>query len=72
MTRDEGIQEMMDDSAYPESQMIEDRDYILKKLDISLNEWNEIMDAPKKTEDDYKNNKRIMYYISEIKRKTGL
>ena len=36
ITRNEAIKEMEDDSVYTEDEMLQDRDYILKKLDISL------------------------------------
>lgn len=67
MTRDEALKEMDDISAYTEAEMLEDRDYILKKLDISLEEWDEIMKAPCKTEDDYKNYKADMERLRKIK-----
>lgn len=67
MTRDEALKEMEDDSAYTEEEMLEDRDYILKKLDISMEEWEEIMKAPCKSEDDYKNYKRTMESMRRTK-----
>ena len=62
---------MLDDSAYPEKQMLEDRDYILKKLDITIEEWDQLMAAPNKTEDDYRNNKHLMEKMLEIKKRIG-
>jgi N-acetyl sugar amidotransferase len=67
MTREEALGEMNDSSAYTEEEMLEDRDYILKKLDISQKEWDEIMRAPCKTEDDYKNYKKTMSLLRKIK-----
>lgn len=67
MTRDEALIEMDDQSAYTESEMLEDRDYILKKLDITLDEWDQIMNAPCKSEDDYKNYKTLMNQLRKIK-----
>ena len=69
MTRDEAVREMNDTSGYTEEEMLEDRDYILKKLDISLEEWECIMKAPCKTEDDYKNYKSTMEKLRKIKHK---
>ncbi|RKM57891.1 N-acetyl sugar amidotransferase [Butyrivibrio sp. CB08] len=69
ISREEGLREMSDDSAYTEVQMLEDRDYILKKLDISIDEWNALMAAPNKTEDDYKNNKKLMKLMQSVKRR---
>lgn len=67
MTREDAIKEMADSSGYTEEEMIEDRDYILKKLDISSEEWEGIMNAPCKTEDDYRNYKRTMERLRKIK-----
>lgn len=67
LTREQGLIDMQDDSAYTEAQMLEDRDYILKKLDISLDEWEGIMSMPPKTEDDYKNNKKLVKLLMQIK-----
>lgn len=67
ITRDEGLRDMADNSAYTEAQMLEDRDYILKKLDITIEEWSALMVAPNKTEDDYKNNKALMRWMQNIK-----
>ena len=47
---------------------MEDRDYILKKLDISLDEWKYIMKMPVKTEDEYANNKRILQVLTKMKK----
>ena len=69
MSRDEALIEMNDNSIYTEEEMIQDRDYILKKLDITIKEWNFIMQAPCKTEDDYKNNKKLIKFLYEIKLK---
>ena len=69
LTREQGIIDMEDNSIYPECKMMEDRDYILKKLDISQEEWEQIMKAPCKTEDDYKNGKKLILELQKIKRK---
>lgn len=69
ITRDQGLIDMADNSAYPESKMLEDRDYILKKLEISIEEWEQIMSASNKSEDDYKNNKAMLKWMIELKKK---
>ena len=71
LEREQALIELEDNSVYPESKMLEDRDYILKKLDISLDEWEQIMSAPNKTEDDYKNGKKLMKRLQVIKRSIG-
>lgn len=68
MTRDEALRQMEDHSDYTEGEMLNDRDYILKKLDISMAEWENIMNAPCKSEDDYSNNKRILKILRKIKK----
>lgn len=59
---------MSDTSDYTMEQMTEDLDYILKKLDISQNEWQEIMAAPNKTEDDYASSKKVITFLAKVKR----
>lgn len=68
LTRDEALKEMSDTSDYTMEQMTEDLDYILKKLDISQNEWQEIMAAPNKTEDDYASSKKVITFLAKVKR----
>lgn len=53
---------------YTEREREEDKDYILKKLDISNSEWESILNEPRKNEDDYKNNKKMMSMIGSIKK----
>ena len=67
LSRDQALIEMDDESAYPESKMLDDLEYILKKLDITNEEWEEIMKAPNKTEDDYKNSKKMIRRLQKIK-----
>ena len=66
LSREEALRQMEDNSIYTLEQMEEDRDYILKKLDITRDEWEAIMSAPLKNEDDYKNNKKIRKFISGL------
>ena len=68
MAREEALQEMEDTSVYPEEQMLEDRDYILKKLDISMVEWEQCMKAPNKSEEDYGNSKKLIQFLVMVKR----
>ncbi len=68
MTREEALRELEDTSSYTKEEMLQDRDYILKKLDISLDEWNEIMISPKKNENDYANSKHMLELFVRIKR----
>lgn len=72
MTREEALEEMDDTSAYTKEQMMEDLGYILKKLDISQAEWEQIMRAPVKSEDDYANSKKMIYFFTTVKRKLAM
>ncbi len=69
LSREEALKEMDDHSSYSEEEMMFDKEYILKKLDISDEEWDNIMKGPCKTEDDYKNNKKIKNYLRDLQRR---
>ena len=71
MTREEAVKAYEDDSAYPLEKQLEDREYICKKLDISDEEWEQIMSAHPKTEDDYKNDKKKLAFFRKIKHSMG-
>lgn len=66
MSREEGLKEIVSPPSTAE-QIEEDRKYVLKKLDISEEEWRAIISAPYKTEDDYPNAKRLIQICSNIK-----
>lgn len=65
LTRSEAIEKLKRDDDINEK--IEDRDYVLKKLDITPEEWKKILEASVKTEDDYKNSKRIIETFVTLK-----
>ena len=67
MTREEALKEIEDHSEYTEEQQLEDRDYILKKLDISKEEWDQIMKMKNRTEDDYATNKNLIKLGVKVK-----
>jgi N-acetyl sugar amidotransferase len=54
MTRDVALEEMKNDP-YPEAMMLEDRDYVKKKLGLTEAEFGQIMALPIKTFRDYPN-----------------
>lgn len=66
MSREDAMKEFNNPNFYPIETMEDDRDYILKKLDITLSEWEKIMSAPNKSEDNYKSNKRRVHLIKKI------
>jgi len=54
LNREEALEKLRKTS-YEEDLMLEDKEYIAKKLRISLNEFEEIINSPNKTPLDYKN-----------------
>lgn len=69
MSREEALGQLEhEQKLYPVEEQEKDRDYILNKLDISLAEWHAIMEAPIKTEDDYKNDKKRAALFKKIKK----
>lgn len=68
LSREEALDEMQR-PPYDSQLMMEDLEYILKKLDITKEEWETIMNAPNKTESAYKNQKKTRKFILECVRK---
>lgn len=66
MTREEALQEMQDEYAYPLEQIMEDRDYILKKLDISPEEWEHIMAAPPVPDNAYRSQEPLLRQLRKL------
>ena len=60
ISRQDALNEMKNEETYSEEEMLADKEYILKKLDITEKEWDAIMKMPCKSEEDYKNNKALM------------
>lgn len=67
MSREEGLKEISIPSSTDE-ELREETEYVLKKLDISPREWQEILESPNKTIDDYKNSKGLKHAIQKIRR----
>lgn len=55
MSREEALEEIAKPTA-PDALLNQDRDYVIKKLGLTNEEFNEIMKAPNKTFSDYPNN----------------
>ncbi len=66
MTREEGLKEI---AIMPstEAELEEEKEYVLKKLDITDEEWNYIMEMPVKSEDEYPNDKKWVAFCMKIK-----
>jgi hypothetical protein len=58
LTRDQAL-EMMNESVYPENLLLEDRTYVIKKLQISEHEFESIMNSPPLTFESYKTSHAI-------------
>ena len=54
MTRDEALK-ILEQPPYDTDVMIQDKEYIAKKLGVSVKEFDEIIEGPNKTPADYKN-----------------
>lgn len=69
ITREEALAELeREKQLYPLDEMERDKEYILKKLDISDEEWDFIMSSPVSSEDDYKNEKKMQNRVEKVKR----
>lgn len=66
ITRDEGLLEMGIPTSTQE-QLKEETEFVLKKLDISEDEWKKILASPNKTVDDYPNENRMKNGLRRIK-----
>ena len=66
MDREEGMKEIAMPTSTP-SELEEERKYVLKKLDITEEEWAGILAAPIKTEADYPNSKRLIEQCYKFK-----
>ncbi len=67
MTREEGLKEIEIPTA-TEQQLREETEYILKKLDVTEEEWNSILAAPNKTVNDYKNEIGLDEFFVKMKK----
>lgn len=68
MSREEGLREIQIPTSNP-NELEEEKEYVLKKLDISEEEWENILASPIKTEDNYPNNKKLVERCLKIKEK---
>lgn len=66
ITREEGLKEISIPVA-TEAQLKEETEYVLKKLDISNEEWEHILNSPNKSVDDYKNNKNRIAFLKKMR-----
>lgn len=71
MTREAALTEL-EKEAYPPKQQQEDKEYIAKKLGISVVEFERIIDGPNKTFEDYKNSWGMIQAGTVVLRKLGI
>lgn len=71
MTREEALKEIAE-NPYDEKQMTEDKEYIAKKLGISVEEMNQIIAGENKTYRDYKNQENILNFFIHTAQKVGI
>ncbi|MGR6860405.1 N-acetyl sugar amidotransferase [Aliivibrio salmonicida] len=67
MTLEDGLKELAK-PIYDESQVLDDKEFIAKKLGISLDEFEQCMSMDKKTYLDYKNNEYLFELKDKIKK----
>jgi N-acetyl sugar amidotransferase len=58
--------EKLDNPPYDQVSMTEDKIYILKKLDIALNEYDQIIASPIRPYKDYKNNEFFIFLVFDF------
>jgi hypothetical protein len=74
MSRDEALAELQS-TAYTEEMMREDLDLILRKLNLSVDEWTQIMALPLHAHDEYPTSSlytRVLMAGRDLLRRTGL
>ena len=69
ITREEGLEEIAEPVS-TDAQIREETEYVLKKLDISEEEWEQILNAPAKTVYDYRNERRLKEILKKINKAT--
>lgn len=71
MTREEALKRIAQ-PAYDEQTMAQDFEYVAKKLDLTVSEFQEIMDGENKTYRDYKSRMALIGFGTNILRKLGI
>lgn len=71
ITRDEAL-DIIKQNPYDNKQMLDDKEYIAKKLGLTVNEFDTIIDGENKTYRDYKNNFKIISILIKLANKTGI
>jgi hypothetical protein len=67
MTREEAL-EAMEEELYPQDELRQDKEYVIKKLGFSENEFEEIMRTPPRSHLDYPSDQLFYDAMIKIKR----
>jgi hypothetical protein len=62
LTREEALEELKSKSYDPVTAQ-QEKEYVAKKLGITLNDFNQIMETPPKSYKDYPNDKKMLEFI---------
>lgn len=68
ITRDEAL-DLMKKEVYPNDSHIDDMEYVAKKLDLTLEEFQAIINMPNKSHSDYKSNEKLFDLGFKIRKK---
>lgn len=68
ITREQAIKEL-EPKPYNEKQVGEDKEYLCKKLGITLIDFDNMIKSPPKTHNDYPNNKKLLAFVYNTYRK---
>ncbi len=65
MTREEALEEIKE-PPYPEDLLEDDKEFVIKKLGLTQQEFNQIMNDPPKSYNEYDNNEKIWNRFSKL------
>jgi hypothetical protein len=68
ISRSEAL-ELMKKEVYPNNSHLDDMEYVAKKLDLSLNEFQDIINMPNRSHSDYKSNEKLFKLGFKIRKK---
>lgn len=71
MTREEALREL-EEAPYAADMIQEDKEYVAKKLGISVDEFDTLVEGENKTFEDYKNSFGIIQFGTKVLRKLGI
>jgi len=66
MSRDDALKELQK-PLYNDRELEEDKEFVAKKLGFSMQEFNDILNAPTKTYKDYPSEKKLFNFVKKVK-----